>query len=171
MSWGTTPMHHDNTSQSSPCHREQAAAAASVEPLSGGNGTSPSTGKGGRGEALKLGALIKPHSSCLGCWATRTMRWWGSWGTFKVPSTRIISRGDVVNAGDVGIVIGKIEVDGLMTQQTFRGEVGFHLPLLRLIYTDPWSRHILQLDCKEGCEKMSWIPNSGLMEVLVGVQR
>lgn len=168
MSWGTTPMHPDNTSQSSLCRREQ--AAASVVPLSRDNGTFPSMAKGGRGEASKLGALIKPHFSCLECWATRTMRWWGSWGTFKEHSTHS-SRDGVLNAADAGIVLGKVEGNSQMTQQTFRGDHGFILPLLLLIYTDPSSWHILKLDSKGECGNMAWTINSGLMEVFVGVQR
>ncbi|XP_054867607.1 fibroblast growth factor 3 isoform X2 [Amphiprion ocellaris] len=74
MSWGTTPTHPVTTLQSSRCHQE-VAATASVEPAPCVSGTFPLMAKGGRGEALRPEAQTRLHSSCPGCWATRTMRW------------------------------------------------------------------------------------------------
>ncbi|XP_051236043.1 fibroblast growth factor 3 isoform X2 [Dicentrarchus labrax] len=74
MSWGTTPTPPATIPRSNRCH-QGAAAAARGEPAPSGSGMFPLTAKAGRGEVLKPEARTKPHFSCLGCWATKTMTW------------------------------------------------------------------------------------------------
>ncbi|XP_077940906.1 fibroblast growth factor 3 isoform X2 [Gasterosteus aculeatus] len=72
MSWGTTPTRRATTPPSCRCRWE---VAVSGVPVPSASGTSPSTAKGGRGEASKRGVRTKRRFSCRVCSDSRTTRW------------------------------------------------------------------------------------------------